>query len=140
MTVEDCQSQCDEGSRRIGWGGWRGLQHVVNPKQETGEPLFIQLCVCVCVESGGGSELDEAPHTHFIWKQIVLECFKLTTAFFFFLPLLLLLCLSTGSDSWTAAERRQFNKGIAAYKKDFFTVQKQVCVLSNTRRGKSRLQ
>lgn len=38
----------------------------------------------MCVESGGGSELDEAPHTHFIWKQIVLECFKLTTAFFFF--------------------------------------------------------
>lgn len=37
----------------------------------------------MCVESGGGSELDEAPHTHFIWKQIVLECFKLTTAFFF---------------------------------------------------------
>uniref|UniRef100_A0A3P8P2H0 ELM2 and Myb/SANT-like domain containing 1b n=1 Tax=Astatotilapia calliptera TaxID=8154 RepID=A0A3P8P2H0_ASTCA len=32
----------------------------------------------------------------------------------------------SGSDSWTAAERRQFNKGIAAYKKDFFTVQKQV--------------
>lgn len=25
-----------------GVGGWRGLQHVVNPKQETGEPLFIQ--------------------------------------------------------------------------------------------------
>ncbi|KAG7237988.1 hypothetical protein INR49_031342 [Caranx melampygus] len=32
----------------------------------------------------------------------------------------------SGSDSWTAAERRQFNKGIAAYKKDFFMVQKQV--------------
>lgn len=31
-----------------------------------------------------------------------------------------------GSDSWTAAERRQFNKGITAYKKDFFMVQKQV--------------
>uniref|UniRef100_A0A7N6BRL3 ELM2 and Myb/SANT-like domain containing 1b n=1 Tax=Anabas testudineus TaxID=64144 RepID=A0A7N6BRL3_ANATE len=32
----------------------------------------------------------------------------------------------SGSDGWTAAERRQFNKGIAAYKKDFFMVQKQV--------------
>ncbi|KAM8834033.1 uncharacterized protein mideasb isoform 1-T4 [Synchiropus picturatus] len=31
-----------------------------------------------------------------------------------------------GSDEWTAAERRQFNKGIATYKKDFFMVQKQV--------------
>uniref|UniRef100_A0A3Q3WR25 Uncharacterized protein n=1 Tax=Mola mola TaxID=94237 RepID=A0A3Q3WR25_MOLML len=30
------------------------------------------------------------------------------------------------SDSWTTAERRQFNKGITAYKKDFFMVQKQV--------------
>lgn len=34
---------------------------------------------------------------------------------------------SSGSDNWTAAERRQFNKGITAYKKDFFMVQKQVC-------------
>ncbi|XP_011488461.1 ELM2 and SANT domain-containing protein 1 [Oryzias latipes] len=32
----------------------------------------------------------------------------------------------SGSDSWTAAERRQFNKGIGTYKKDFFMVQKQV--------------
>ncbi|TKS86943.1 ELM2 and SANT domain-containing protein 1 MIDEAS [Collichthys lucidus] len=32
----------------------------------------------------------------------------------------------SGSDSWTAAERRQFNKGITAYKKDFFMVQKQI--------------
>lgn len=36
----------------------------------------------------------------------------------------------SGSDSWTAAERRQFNKGIAAYKKDFFMVQKQVMTKS----------
>ncbi|KAK5917182.1 hypothetical protein CgunFtcFv8_012092 [Champsocephalus gunnari] len=36
----------------------------------------------------------------------------------------------SGSDSWTAAERRQFNKGIAAYKKDFFMVQKQVITKS----------
>ncbi|CAL8284507.1 unnamed protein product [Lota lota] len=32
----------------------------------------------------------------------------------------------SGSDSWTAAERHQFNKGIAAHKKDFFMVQKLV--------------
>ncbi|XP_054651426.1 mitotic deacetylase-associated SANT domain protein [Dunckerocampus dactyliophorus] len=32
----------------------------------------------------------------------------------------------SGSDSWSAAERRQFNKGIGIYKKDFFMVQKQV--------------
>ncbi|KAM7376173.1 hypothetical protein PAMP_005918 [Pampus punctatissimus] len=32
----------------------------------------------------------------------------------------------SGSDSWTAAERRQFNKGITTHKKDFFMVQKQV--------------
>ncbi|XP_051578525.1 mitotic deacetylase-associated SANT domain protein-like [Myxocyprinus asiaticus] len=32
----------------------------------------------------------------------------------------------SGSDSWTADERRCFNKGIAAYKKDFFMVQKLV--------------
>ncbi|XP_074516661.1 mitotic deacetylase-associated SANT domain protein [Sebastes fasciatus] len=36
----------------------------------------------------------------------------------------------SGSDSWTAAERRQFNKGITAHKKDFFMVQKQVTTKS----------
>ncbi|XP_043118921.1 mitotic deacetylase-associated SANT domain protein [Puntigrus tetrazona] len=32
----------------------------------------------------------------------------------------------SGSDSWTPEERRFFNRGIAAYKKDFFMVQKLV--------------
>ncbi|KAG7466108.1 hypothetical protein MATL_G00161200 [Megalops atlanticus] len=32
----------------------------------------------------------------------------------------------SGSDSWTSAEKRYFNKGISAYKKDFFMVQKLV--------------
>ncbi|MBN3311897.1 EMSA1 protein, partial [Atractosteus spatula] len=32
----------------------------------------------------------------------------------------------SGSDRWTSAERRYFNKGITAYKKDFFMVQKLV--------------
>ncbi|PWA29719.1 hypothetical protein CCH79_00007997, partial [Gambusia affinis] len=32
----------------------------------------------------------------------------------------------SGSDSWTAAERRLFNKGMSTCKKDFFMVQKQV--------------
>lgn len=31
-----------------------------------------------------------------------------------------------GSDSWTAEEKRYFNKGISAYRKDFFVVQKLV--------------
>ncbi|KAM7367774.1 hypothetical protein PAMP_014051 [Pampus punctatissimus] len=32
----------------------------------------------------------------------------------------------SGSDSWTAEEKRYFNKGISAYRKDFFLVQKLV--------------
>ncbi|KAG7222706.1 hypothetical protein INR49_026315 [Caranx melampygus] len=32
----------------------------------------------------------------------------------------------SGSDSWTAEEKRYFNKGISAYRKDFFMVQKLV--------------
>ncbi|XP_028858120.1 mitotic deacetylase associated SANT domain protein a isoform X1 [Denticeps clupeoides] len=32
----------------------------------------------------------------------------------------------SGSDSWSQAEKRYFNKGIAAYRKDFFMVQKLV--------------
>lgn len=32
----------------------------------------------------------------------------------------------SGSDSWTAEEKRYFNKGITAYRKDFFHVQKVV--------------
>lgn len=35
----------------------------------------------------------------------------------------------SGSDSWTAEEKRFFNKGISAYRKDFFLVQKLVCSL-----------
>lgn len=31
-----------------------------------------------------------------------------------------------GSDSWTAEEKCYFNKGIGAYRKDFFLVQKLV--------------
>lgn len=31
-----------------------------------------------------------------------------------------------GSDCWTAEEKRYFNKGIAAYRKDFIMVQKLV--------------
>lgn len=34
--------------------------------------------------------------------------------------------LLTGSDCWTAEEKRYFNKGIAAYRKDFIMVQKLV--------------
>lgn len=42
MTVEDCQGQRDEGGRgeREKEGG--GLQRVVNPRQKTGESLFIE--------------------------------------------------------------------------------------------------
>lgn len=31
-----------------------------------------------------------------------------------------------GCDCWTAEEKRYFNKGISAYRKDFFMVQKLV--------------
>lgn len=34
-----------------------------------------------------------------------------------------------GCDCWTAEEKRYFNKGISAYRKDFFMVQKLVCTL-----------
>lgn len=34
--------------------------------------------------------------------------------------------LLSGSDCWTAEEKRYFNKGIAAYRKDFIMVQKLV--------------
>lgn len=37
--------------------------------------------------------------------------------------------LLAGSDCWTAEEKRYFNKGISAYRKDFFMVQKLVCFL-----------
>lgn len=56
--MEDCQGQRDEGRTEGG-----SLQHVVNPKQKTGESLFIErfkcVCVCLCVVLmvGGGIEL-----------------------------------------------------------------------------------
>lgn len=36
------------------------------------------------------------------------------------------LCVPSGSDCWTVDEKRYFNKGISAYRKDFFLVQKVV--------------
>lgn len=37
--------------------------------------------------------------------------------------------LLAGSDCWTAEEKRYFNKGIVAYRKDFIMVQKLVGIL-----------
>lgn len=42
VTVEDCQGQRD-GGRAV------SLQHVVNPKQKTGESLFMERFKGVCV-------------------------------------------------------------------------------------------
>ncbi|CAG5866684.1 unnamed protein product [Menidia menidia] len=72
-----------------------------------------------CLKAGGscGSE-SVALMSWITHKRISLSLFSNV-----FLPAPL---PQTGSDSWTAAERRQFNKAITAYKKDFFMVQKQV--------------
>lgn len=45
----------------------------------------------------------------------------------------------TGSDSWTAEEKCYFNKGISAYRKDFFLVQKLVRVMLVSCRGSNKL-
>lgn len=48
---------------------------------------------------------------------------------FMLLPIFTAFVFPSGSDSWTAEEKRFFNKGISAYRKDFFLVQKLVCSL-----------
>lgn len=93
-------------------GGGGGLQHVVNPKQETEQLLFIQWLVLRL-----GVESCQSPPP---WRSPGADACCVFYTGLYHVP-------SSGSDSWTPAERRQFNKGISAFKKDFFKVQKQVC-------------
>nr|XP_023683194.1 ELM2 and SANT domain-containing protein 1-like isoform X1 [Paramormyrops kingsleyae]XP_023683196.1 ELM2 and SANT domain-containing protein 1-like isoform X1 [Paramormyrops kingsleyae]XP_023683197.1 ELM2 and SANT domain-containing protein 1-like isoform X1 [Paramormyrops kingsleyae] len=83
---------------------------------------------CSSVFPGGGTNQELALHGLYECKGDVLETLTL---------LLLQKPMFTkthpladyhysGCDSWTSAERRLFNKGIATYKKDFFMVQKIV--------------
>uniref|UniRef100_A0A3P8Z600 ELM2 and Myb/SANT-like domain containing 1b n=1 Tax=Esox lucius TaxID=8010 RepID=A0A3P8Z600_ESOLU len=77
---------------------------------------------CSSALHGGGTNQELALHCLYECKGdvMVISLFLCVSTFLTHsLPL-------SGSDSWTSVERRDFNKGIAAYKKDFFTVQKLV--------------
>ena len=108
--------------------------------------MILSVCVCVCGFKNwwGGIELVSTHTRMLMWRQFFEQGCVVCLGFFCLLNLPQTHCISlplslflnvflparlhqTGSDSWTAAERRQFNKGITAYKKDFFMVQKQVC-------------
>jgi len=56
--------------------------------------------------------------------QFLLKCFRIRECMFS-TPAFVFL---SGSDNWTPEEKCYFNKGISAYRKDFFMVQKLVCM------------
>ncbi|KAJ0008582.1 hypothetical protein NQD34_015997 [Periophthalmus magnuspinnatus] len=84
---------------------------------------------CSSVFSGGGTNQELAHHCLFQCKGDVLAALSLMMLRNPIFPKSHHLSNYhySGSDNWSAAERRQFNKGITAHKKDFFMVQKQVC-------------
>lgn len=72
-----------------------------NPSERAASSLF---CLFFC--------------SHILYSLLFFHVRK--SALFNFLP---------GCDCWTAEEKRYFNKGISAYRKDFFMVQKLVRML-----------
>lgn len=87
---------------------------------------------CSSVFSGGGTNQELAHHCLFQSRGDVLAALSLMMLRNPLFPKSYHLSNYhySGSDNWSAAERRQFNKGITAHKKDFFMVQKQVCTKS----------
>lgn len=153
LTVEDCQGR--QGGGRGGGGGGGYSMWLIPSRRQESHCLSRDLkeTVCVCVRffngrgwhRGGGPGLNlsgSTPHSQSRpgWgvglvgasprfqssrrrrhRGAASSTSSSSLNGVVFPPL-----CRPGSDSWTAAERRQFNKGITAYKKDFFMVQKQV--------------
>ncbi|XP_035630230.1 mitotic deacetylase-associated SANT domain protein-like isoform X2 [Oncorhynchus keta] len=99
------------------------LRHVV---QETVDDLMSLACSCALY--GGGTNQELALHCLHECGGNVLEALAvlLLKEPIFSKGHHLADYHYSGSDSWTPSEKRYFNKGISAYRKDFFMVQKLV--------------
>ncbi|KAF3845182.1 hypothetical protein F7725_008345 [Dissostichus mawsoni] len=114
----------------------QGLPPPITPKSATRSLLRsmqdLMHLACTSVLCGGGTNQELAHHCLYECKGDIMAALSLLMLSNPVFPKSHYLAHYhySGSDSWTAAERRQFNKGIAAYKKDFFMVQKQVITKS----------
>uniref|UniRef100_A0A8C7Z905 Mitotic deacetylase associated SANT domain protein a n=1 Tax=Oryzias sinensis TaxID=183150 RepID=A0A8C7Z905_9TELE len=77
------------------------------PLEDSNHKNHFMNLACSSVLEGGGTN-----------QELVLHCLHESGVF-----RLLIHVFLTGSDRWTREEKRYFNKGISAYRKDFFLVQ-----------------
>ncbi|XP_063145930.1 mitotic deacetylase-associated SANT domain protein [Candoia aspera] len=115
----------DVAKEQLVWQPWEELE--TNPAiQENVENLVT--AACSSIFPGGGTNQELAFHClHEAKGDIVAALTKMLLKKSVHSPSHLLADYHyTGSDSWSVAEKKHFNKGIAIYKKDFFLVQKLI--------------
>lgn len=113
------------------WTPLKEMEDDHNYQQKVQDLMHL---ACSSVFSGGGTNQELAHHCLFQSRGDVLAALSLMMLRNPVFPKSHHLSNYhySGSDNWSPAERRQFNKGITAHKKDFFMVQKQVCTKSVT--------
>ncbi|XP_070614241.1 mitotic deacetylase-associated SANT domain protein isoform X2 [Erythrolamprus reginae] len=115
----------DVAKEQLVWQPWEELEN--NPAiQENVDNLVT--AACSSIFPGGGTNQELAFHClHEAKGDIVAVLTKMLLKKSVHSPSHPLIDYHyTGSDSWSVAEKKQFNKGIAIYKKDFFLVQKLI--------------
>uniref|UniRef100_A0A670XWY8 Mitotic deacetylase associated SANT domain protein n=1 Tax=Pseudonaja textilis TaxID=8673 RepID=A0A670XWY8_PSETE len=113
----------DVAKEQLVWQPWEELEN--NPAiQENVDNLVT--AACSSIFPGGGTNQELAFHClHEAKGDIVAALTKMLLKKSVHSPSHPLVDYHyTGSDSWSVAEKKHFNKGIAIYKKDFFLVQK----------------
>lgn len=119
----------DRHKAELLWTPLKELEDSASYQQKVQDLMHLS---CSSVFSGGGTNQELAHHCLFQSRGDVLAALSLMMLRNPVFPKSHHLSNYhySGSDDWSAAERRQFNKGITAHKKDFFMVQKQVCTKS----------
>lgn len=118
-----CSAQLDQHKADLVWIPIEDLKH---GEQDNIQDLMNMACSSVL--SGGGTNQELVLHCLYecggdfletlgrlMLKDVVFPKGHLLSDYHY-----------SGSDSWTPEEKRYFNKGISAYRKDFFMVQKLV--------------
>ncbi|KAJ0063246.1 hypothetical protein NL108_015039, partial [Boleophthalmus pectinirostris] len=116
----------DQHKATLLWAPLKEMEENLSYQQKVQDLMHL---ACSSVFSGGGTNQELAHHCLFQCRGDVLAALSLMMLRNPIFPKSHHLSNYhySGSDNWSTAERRQFNKGITVHKKDFFMVQKQVC-------------
>ncbi|KAK7904234.1 hypothetical protein WMY93_016841 [Mugilogobius chulae] len=127
----------DQHKAALLWAPLKELEDNHSYQQKVQDLMHL---ACSSVFSGGGTNQELAHHCLFQCRGDVLAALSLMMLRNPLFPKSHHLSKYhySGSDNWSAAERRQFNKGIAAHKKDFFMVQKQREEKRRKKRGREK--